>query len=52
VNLQRQFIKNATAYYVRHGCSESEARRHATADAKWWRSELRKILGLDENKLK
>jgi len=44
MSLQRQFIRASIDYYVRSGCTEAEARRHASADAQWWRKELRKVL--------
>ena len=44
MTLQRQFIKNATAYYMRHGYTYSEALRHANKDAQWWREQLTKLL--------
>ena len=41
----RTFIRNSIKYYMRKGYgysgySYSEALRHATADAKWWREQL------------
>ena len=37
----REFIRKSIAYYIKSGCSESEARRHANADAAWWREQLK-----------
>ncbi len=47
MSLQREFIRQSIEYYVKSGCTESEAEKHANADAKWWRAEFSKIL---ENK--
>ena len=49
LNLQREYIKNSIAYYIKDGCSESEARRPANADAKWWRHELNKVFQLNKD---
>ncbi len=41
MNMQREFIKQSIAYYLKNpgpeGMTEAEARRHANADLQFWR---------------
>jgi hypothetical protein len=48
MNLQREFIKRRTAYYLRNPGPEpmdaTTARKHAAADAQWLRERMAELL--------